>query len=193
MGRHLSDVVKQKVVDLYLKDFKIFEIQILIEEDGYEITRRGISGIIGKWKIHHTLGNLPSKHLRTPKDVTLEILDFIDSSMETNDELTAKKLQESIENQFAVVFSATKVKRLRRSLGWLSSGTKYCQLVKEVNRIKRLQFSEKCLELEDNFDDVLWSDECCVQLDWNGRISFHRWWEPAKLKGKPKHPYKVCS
>ena len=137
------------------------------------------------------MGNLPSNIIHAPKDITLEILDFIDDSLELNDELTAKKLQEAIATKFAVLFSVLKVKRLRRCLGWLASGTKYCQLVKEVNRIKCLQFSQRCLELEDNFDDVLWSDEYCVQLDWNGRISFHRWWEPAKPKGKPKHPYKV--
>ena len=27
-------------------------------------------------------------------------------------------------------------------------------------------------------------------MEWNGKLSFHRWWEPPKLKGKPKHPFK---
>ena len=96
----------------------------------------------------------------------------------------------AIHNQFNLNFSSSKVKRLRKGLGWLGTGTKYCQLIREANREKRKTFAIKCLEDNDSFDDVLWSDESCIQLDWNGKLSFHRWWEQPRLKGKPKHPFK---
>ena len=73
----------------------------------------------------------------------------------------------------------------------MSTKTRYCQLVREVNREKRLQFALECLRSGDTFDDVIWTDECNVQLDWNGTLTFHRWWEPCPEKGKPKHPTKV--
>jgi transposase len=126
-----------------------------------------------------------------PKDVTNEICDFIDHEMERNDELTSVPLTNSVNERFSLKFSAAKVKRLRKSLGWMSTKTRYCQLVREVNREKRLQFALECLRSGDTFDDVIWTDECNVQLDWNGTLTFHRWWEPCPEKGKPKHPTKV--
>ena len=109
--------------------------------------------------------------------------------MEENDELTANKIRQKLDERFNIVFSASKIKRLRKGLGWYGTGMKYCQLVRDANKIKRLDFAT--LNINANFDNVLWSDESTIQLDWNGKLSFHRWWEPVKLKGKPKHPYKI--
>ena len=61
-----------------------------------------------------------------------------------------------------------------------------------ANREKRLAFAQKCISDNDQFEDVIWTDECNVQMECNGKITFHRWWEPCPQKGKPKHPYKVC-
>ena len=129
------------------------------------------------------------KPFREPVGVTNEVLDFIDTQYITNDELTANKLKGLIFSKFNLTFSVEKIRRIRKRLGWYATGTKYCQLVREVNKVKRLEFATK--NLGENFDNVLWSDESSIQLDWNGKLSFHRWWEPAKLKGKPKHPFKV--
>ena len=63
--------------------------------------------------------------------------------------------------------------------------------MREANREKRLKFATECLENGDKFENVIWSDECNIQLDWNGTLTFHRWWEPCPQKGKPKHPFKV--
>ena len=76
-------------------------------------------------------------------------------------------------------------------MGWRSTSTKYCQLVRKVNRAKRLQYCHRCLENAENFEEVAFTDDCTVALQSSARISFHRWWEPAKLKGTPKHPLKV--
>ena len=124
-------------------------------------------------------------------DVTDEVLDFVDEQMEKNDELTANRLRSLINEKFSITFSTSKVRRIRKKLGWMATGTKYCQLIRQVNQGKRFRFAKMCLEANENFDNVLWSDESTVQLDWNGKISFRRWWEPPKLKGKPKHPFKL--
>ena len=43
----------------------------------------------------------------------------------------------------------------------------------------------------DTFDDCIFTDECSIQLQANGPLTFHRWWEPRHIKGKAKHPTKV--
>ena len=111
--------------------------------------------------------------------------------MERNDELTSPELTRRILLHFGFQFSQEKVRRLRRKLGWVQTGTKYCQLIREPNRVKRLEFSEKCLRENEQFDNVIFTDECSVLLENHSKLSFHRKWEQPKLKGKPKHPVKV--
>ena len=81
--------------------------------------------------------------------------------------------------------------RLRRKLGWVQTATKYCQMVREPNRAKRLEFCERCLRENEQFDNVIFTDECSIHMENHGKLSFHRKWEPPKLKGRPKHPFKV--
>ena len=44
---------------------------------------------------------------------------------------------------------------------------------------------------DEQFHDVIFTDECSVVLENLSNISFHREWEQPKLKGRPKHPLKV--
>ena len=53
--------------------------------------------------------------------------------------------------------------RCRTSLGWTFRGSVYCQLIREVNKGKRLAWVQE--HLHDTFDDVIWSDECTVQME----------------------------
>ena len=121
----------------------------------------------------------------------MEVLNFIDAEMERNDELTAPHLRKKINENFHCDFSESKVKRIRKKLGWVQTGTKYCQLIREPNRVKRLEFAIKCLEERESFNDVIFTDECSVHMENHAKLSFRRKWEPPKMKGRPKHPYKV--
>jgi len=38
---------------------------------------------------------------------------------------------------------------------------------------------------------VVFTDESSIHLERHGKISFRRKWEQPKLKGRPKHPFKV--
>ena len=118
-------------------------------------------------------------------------MNFIDAQMERNDELTAPNLRRKIFEEFRIDFSESKVKRLRKKLGWVQTGTKYCQLIKEASRAKCLAFCLKCEEDGEMFDNIIFTDECSVHMEKHARICFRRKWEPPKLKGRPKHPYKV--
>ena len=126
-----------------------------------------------------------------PPGVTEEIIDSIHAFLDENDELTGKQLQEKIKSRHNVNFSITKIFYLRRRLGWVCSGSSYCQMIKHVNRPRRLEYAAKKLEENDQFNDCIFTDECTIQMESNGPISFHRWWELAVLKCKPKHSLKV--
>ena len=116
---------------------------------------------------------------------------FIDLAMERNDETTATDLAKMIREEFGEAISETTIRRTRRKLGWLSTGTKYCQLVREANREKRLKFCRELQAKKDEFNDVIFTNKSSIALERHSKITFHRWWEPPHLKGKPKHPIKV--
>ena len=119
------------------------------------------------------------------------MVNFLDAEMERNDEMTSPELTRRVNDRFSTQFTQAKIKRHRRKLGWVCTKTKYCQLIRKPNRVKRLEFSQKCLEENEQFDDVIFTDECSVVLENHSKISFHREWEHPKLKRKPKHPLKV--
>ena len=76
--------------------------------------------------------------------------------MEKDDETTAYQLHHMLlEN--GIKISLRTILRCRTALGWTYRGSAYCQLIREANKQKRLQWCE--LNKDDTFDDVIWSDE----------------------------------
>ena len=60
------------------------------------------------------------------------------------------------------------------------------------NQEKRMKW---CLAQQDKrdleFEDVIWSNECTIQLESHQRINFHKKGEPLKYRMRPKHPPKL--
>ena len=66
-----------------------------------------------------------------------------------------------------------------------------CQLIREVNKQKRKEWCQRQLDNKETFDDVIFTDECSVQLEQHGKLCFRKEKEPRVLKQRPKHPVKV--
>ena len=122
----------------------------------------------------------------------MSILKYIDDVMADNNELTARQLRHMLTNQWPELsLSVHTVRRARWKLGWIATHPKYCQLVRELNQVKRLEWCQKQLAENEVFDNVIFVVECSVQLDWHGRLCFWKCNQPCKLKPRPKHPVKV--
>ena len=104
------------------------------------------------------------------------------------DETTATQLQ-SILATYGIYVSLATILRNRSSLGWIYRGSAYCQLIRQPNKIKRLQWAQTYLH--DSFDDVIWSDETTVQLENHRRFCYRKDGEKPRPKPRPKHPIKV--
>jgi len=80
--------IRKRIVRLHERGKKYTEIsRIIKEEEDKKVSRQAVSAIVTKWKVHQIIVNKP-KSGRPPK-LTLEIRNFIDQSMEENDELTS--------------------------------------------------------------------------------------------------------
>lgn len=94
-------------------------------------------------------------------------------------------------DKFNVKFSQRTIKRTRYRLGWRKSGPRYCQIVREANRIKRLAFATKCAEDNEQFENVVFTDESSIWLSRHSKLCFRKVGQPGKMKPTAKHPFKV--
>lgn len=134
MGR-LTDEQKAKIVRLRDQNTNISQIVRILAQDGCPISRLSVRLFLRRFQERQSFANAPPPG-RPSESVTPEIMNFIDTEMERNDELTSPTLRQKIRNEFGVDFSESKIKRLRKKLLLVQTGTKYCQLIKEANRIK---------------------------------------------------------
>jgi hypothetical protein len=117
---------------------------------------------------------------------------FIDKLMTGNDELTAGDLMEHMTAEFGpLAYSERTVAWARQDLGWTYSTARYCQAIREQNKMKRLAWCQDRLKEEEKFDNVIFTDESSVVLEVHRRKSFRKRGQPRKLKYKYKHPLKV--
>ena len=107
-----------------------------------------------------------------------------DRVMRQDDETTATQLHTLLMSS-EISVSLSTIIRGRSMLGWTS---KYCQLIRELNKIKRHNYLEV---LSNGFQDVIWSDETAVQLESHRRHSYRKRGEPATLKPHPKQPIEL--
>jgi len=111
--------------------------------------------------------------------------------MQRNDELSSIELSRILLARCDIEVSHQTVRQVRKKLGWRWCGTKYCQLVKDVNKRKPMEDCLKVLSDGDDFAEVRFSDECSVNIEHSTRRSFHKVGEPCHPKGKPEHPLEV--
>lgn len=188
MGK-LSDYAKERIINLRRIKTTFVQIQKELSQDGINVTLVPIKLF---WKKYEETGMRADRpRSGRPSVITFDMYNIIDSEMEKNDELTAARLCKIIHERTGKNVSRSAIKIARKKLGWVCFNTKYCQLIRENNREKRLKFCTDAIARNEQFEDCIFTDECTVELDRNAKISFRRKWEPPKHKPKAKHPYKV--
>ena len=101
--------------------------------------------------------------------------------MVENDELTGWQLYKIFKEKYlGVSISISMMKRVRRELGWVAKLTRYCAMIAERNKEKRVEWCQEQLRAGDlRFTNVVWTDECTVQLESHHRVTYHRIGEAA--------------
>ena len=105
--------------------------------------------------------------------------------MRLNDETTAVQLHDIL-IRHGISVSLRTILRSRQQLGWTFRGSAYCQLIRDANKAKQLEWA-----LQHTFDDVIWSDEASIQLETHRKHCYRKQGERPKPKPRPKHPVKV--
>ena len=190
MGR-LSLESRQRVVILWKSGVKLREIRRRLAEEGTTVSIRALYNLTKKFAMHGRIADFKRK----PRDEILNNTHYelVDKWMLENDELTAYALLNKLKGEFPDLrpsLSLETVRRARRKLGWVSTTPKYCQLIREGNKAKRLAWCNE-QSADETFDNVIWTDECSVQLDTHSLRCYRKEGQPKKLKPRPKHPVKI--
>ena len=86
----------------------------------------------------------------------------------------------------AYVIQVPRGLRCRSALGWTFRGSSYCQLIREANKKQRLRWAQQYLsEAGEGFLDVLWTDECSVQLETHRRFCCRK--QGERPRNKPRY------
>lgn len=190
----ISVYVRERIVRLHRKNKTAHEITRQLEqEDGLRISYKTVLRTIRNYLRRGTWAY--AKKTGRPAVLASRVSRIIDSQMRRDNECTALKLKRIIDAKLRAIgqsISVPSVNRLRRKLGWVYSSTRYCQMIREENKPKRVAF---CTSLKRNFAKLrylVFTDECSVQLERYKRKSFRMKDEKAiVLCAKAKHPVKV--
>ena len=142
-----------RVVVLRQKGYSVREIRARLMEEGIPVSLVSIYKLLKKYEYTGSVVDRKSKP-STPKILQSEHLHILDEALAENDELTARKV------------SICSIKRVRKhDLGWIRTCPKYCQLIHVANKEKGLAWCQEMIKNKETFDNVIWTDECSVQLD----------------------------
>ena len=110
----------------------------------------GVWKFLRKYKESGGIGRKPGSG--THSKVDERIKKIVDKALEDDNESTGMELSKIVkENGYNLSIST--VLRCRRKLGWTCRGSAYCQLIREVNKAKRLEWARKCID--DDFANVM--------------------------------------
>ena len=107
-----------------------------------------------------------------------------------NNKATSGQIQKKLARRGISVSSST-VRRSRKQQGWTLQRTAYCQLIRDANKVKRLEYARRVMESGGTFHNVIFSDKCSISLEQYCRTCYRKIDEPTKRKPKPKHPLKL--
>ena len=111
--------------------------------------------------------------------MTPEVLRIVDEQRQLDDETTAVQLFHLLK-QKGHPLSLRTILRCHKSLGWTFRGIKYCQLIRGVNKQKRLEWAQNNQNID--FEDIVWTDESTIQLETHMRFCCRKKGEPPKSK-----------
>ncbi|CAB4032482.1 Transposable element Tcb2 transposase [Paramuricea clavata] len=188
MGK-LSQYARKRIISLHSSGINRTKIQKALDQEGIKTSRSAISLFLSRYSRTDDIGDAP----RSGRNAKLapEAIAYIEEKMQENDELTSRELKEKMANECDIQISEATIRRVRRKLGWKVENARYCQLVCEPNKIKRMAFCLKAFTEKDMFKNVIFMDETSVQMEQYARVCFHKDGTQPKRKGCPKHPLKV--
>ena len=182
-----STYTKLRILHYSSKGFRSYTIANLLEKyDNITVSIRGVAKFLKVYEETNSIARRPGSGRATK--ITATVKQLVEEQMVRDDETTATQLHKMLLDN-GIDISLRTILRCRQALGWTFCGSAYCQLIRDVNKEKRVEWVREYQH--DNFDNVLWTDECTVQLENHRRFCCRKKGQRPKPKPRPKHSIKV--
>ena len=135
-----SEYTKRRILLFHSCGFKAPTISRPLQEEGIQASRRGIQKFIQRFQV---TGSIHRKRASgRPSKLTTEVRKLVDDFMEEEDETTAHQIHCKLLDR-GYNLSLRTILRCRKALGWNYRGSAYCQMIREVNKGKRYEWSQR--------------------------------------------------
>jgi len=172
-----STYKQQRILVHYSRGYKAPTIAKLLLQENLRASRVGIAKFLKKFEETGCIQRCPGAG--RPSKISTEIKRIVEEQMQVDDETTATQLHRLLQ-QRGYNLSLRTVLRCRTLLGWTFRGSAYCQLIRDVNKQKRLAWAQQYIE--DDFLNVIWTVECSVQMESHRRFCCRKRSEAPKPK-----------
>ena len=190
MPAKLSRYYRERIIALWNGGANVSAIVRTLRDEGRVTTRATIRRWIFRWEQDRGLND--DFRRGRPSKFTIEISEYMERRLEDDDETTSVELQRLIAREFGVMISSAAIRRhLRESLQWVVVKTRCGPMISDANKQKRLEFAKMCLENQDNFDNIIWTDESSVQLKRHCQTMRVKVGREVPFKPVAKHALKV--
>ena len=157
------DYIKQQILYHYYNNKYMYSAPTIakaLRKEGLKASRMGIAKFLKHYKESSSIARKLGSG--RPSKITPEIKKVIEEQMQLDDETTTYQLHQLLVSK-GFNISLRTVLRCRTQLGWTLHGSAYCQLIREVNKAKWLQWA-----IENQTKPRM--DECTVQLESHRRF-----------------------
>ena len=150
MLSHLSTYRREQIIALWEEGKTASEILPTLETEGRRTLRATVRRWVFRWRTNR---GLRDQHQCGRKSkFTTEIAAFLEAKLQEDDEITSVELQRLISRYFSVNISALTIRRyIRMHLKWVVVCTRFGPMISDVNKAKRSEFAQMCLDTEDFF------------------------------------------
>ena len=172
-----SNYKKQRILHYSRLGYKSPLIAKMLYREDLPCSRKCVHQFLKRFSETGTIGRKPGTGGKSK--ITCAVKTIVEQQMQLDDETTAFQLYHLLRSRGYDIHRRT-ILRCRTSLGWTFRGSAYCQLIRQANKQKRLDWARQ--NLNDLFDNVIWTDECSVQLESHRRFCCRKIGVAPRLK-----------
>ena len=142
---------KQRILFHHSKGLKPLTIAcLLLEEENIWVSQISVYKFLRRYSETASIARKPGSGW--PSTITQEIKQIVEAQMQEDDETSAMQLHALLKSK-GINISCRTVLCCRSSLGWTFHGSAYCQIIRQANKEKRLEFAQTYRE--DDFANVI--------------------------------------
>ena len=156
-----SEYTRNRILALFNANKSPTEIVTILREENV-VVRTTVARIIRRTR-EKTQGQQRQDCRGRPPKASSPVKRKIDEVYRQDPEVMASELKNVLDNELRIRIGVSTIKRARRTAGWICTQTRYCQMVRDANKIERLEFCRKIIETNDDFGNVIFTDESSVE------------------------------